>query len=168
MADRRGVIRIIGGALMSVMGAALAIPGAIFYTGPARRKREADSAVDVGAMERLPEGVPVRVPVVVKRRLDAWTAFSDVTLGAAWLVRKGAEIKAFSTVCPHAGCSIDYDAPKNCFACPCHGSVFAPDGARTDGPSPRSMDTLDVQVKEGRVLVAYKRFRQGVGAKEPV
>src|SRR5947199_7660608 len=122
MADRRGFIRIASslaaGALMSVMGAALAIPGAIFYTGPTRRKREAESAVDVGALERLPEGFPVRMPVVVKRRLDAWTAFTDVTLGAAWLIRKGAEIKALSTVCPHAGCSIDWDAPKNCFACP--------------------------------------------------
>jgi hypothetical protein len=30
------------------------------------------------------------------------------------------------------------------------------------------MDALDVDVKEGRVLVAYKRFRQGVSDKEPV
>ena len=91
-----------------------------------------------------------------------------VALGAAWLIRKGAEIKAFSTVCPHAGCSIDWDAQKSCFACPCHGSVFSPDGERTDGPSPRGMDTLDVDVKQGRILVAYQRFRQGVRGKEPV
>jgi len=168
MADRRGFMRIIGAALMSLMGSALAVPAAIFYTAPARRKREAEGSVDVGALERLPEGVPARVPVVVKRRLDAWTAFTDVTLGAAWLVRKGAEIKAFSTVCPHAGCSIDWDGPKSCFACPCHGSVFSPDGERTEGPSPRGMDALDVEVKEGRVLLAYRRFRQGVREKEPV
>jgi Rieske Fe-S protein len=168
MADRRGFMTIIGGALMSLMGAALAIPGAIFYTGPARRRQKDEGAVDVAALERLPEGVPVRAPVIVKRRLDAWTAFRDVTLGAAWLIRRGAEVKAFSTVCPHAGCSVDFDAPKNCFACPCHGSVFSLDGQRTEGPSPRAMDALDVDVKEGRVLVAYKRFRQGVSDKEPV
>jgi menaquinol-cytochrome c reductase iron-sulfur subunit len=167
MADRRRVLKVIGGALMAALGAALAVPAALFYTSPARKKRETEAAVDVGAVERLPEGAPVRVPVTVKRRLDAWTAFTDVTLGAAWLIRKGAEIKAFSTVCPHAGCSIDWDAPKKCFACPCHGSVFDADGQRTEGPSPRGMDTLDVEVKEGRVLVAYKRFRQGVGDKEP-
>lgn len=166
--ERRGFFRMVGGALMSLMGAALAIPAAVFYTAPARRRQNQEGAVDVGSLERVPEGPPVRVPVIVKRRLDAWTAFTDVTLGAAWMIRKGAEIKAFSTVCPHAGCSIDWDAPKDCFACPCHGSVFSPDGIRTEGPSPRGMDSLDVEVKEGRVLVSYRRYRQGVSEKEPV
>jgi Rieske Fe-S protein len=165
MADRRGFLKIIGGALLSALGAALAVPAAIFYTAPARQRRKAEAAVDVGALDRLAEGVPVRVPVIVPRRLDAWTAFTDVVLGAAWLVRKGAEIKAFSTACPHAGCSVDWDGKH--FACPCHGSTFSTDGVRTDGPSPRDLDTLDVEVKEGRVLVAYKRFRQGVRDKEP-
>jgi menaquinol-cytochrome c reductase iron-sulfur subunit len=167
MADRRGFFRMLGGALLSLMGAALALPAFVFYTAPARRRQNAEGAVDLGALERFPEGTPLRVPVVVKRRLDAWTAFTEVTLGAAWLIRKGAEIKAFSTVCPHAGCSVDWDALKNCFACPCHGSVFSPEGIRTEGPSPRGMDALDLEVKEGRVLVTYRRFRQGVGGKEP-
>lgn len=168
MSDRRGFLQILGGAIMTALGGALAIPAAIFYTSPTRLKREEASALDVTALDRLPEGTPLRVPVVAKKRLDAWTAFSDVVLGAAWLIRKGGEVKAFSTVCPHAGCSVDWDRDKKCFACPCHGSVFSPEGERTEGPSPRGMDPLDVEVKEGRVLVAYKRFRQGVRDREPV
>ena len=168
MDDRRSVLKILGGALMTALGAVLAIPSALFYTGPARMKREADGSIDVGALEQLPEGRPVRVPVVAKRRLDAWTAFTDVTLGAAWLLREGAAVRALSTVCPHAGCSVDWDAKKSCFECPCHGSVFSAAGDKLDGPAPRGMDPLEVDVKEGRVLVAYKRFRQGVGDREPV
>jgi Rieske Fe-S protein len=167
MAERRGVVKLLGGVLLVSLGGALTVPAAVFYTGPARRRRESDPLLDVAAIDRLPEGVPVRVAVVAKRRLDAWTAFTDVTLGAAWLQRSGDSVRALSTVCPHAGCSIDWDAPQKCFACPCHGSVFAPDGARTEGPSPRGMDALDVEVKAGRVLVAYKRFRQGVSDREP-
>jgi Rieske Fe-S protein len=168
MTGRRGFLQILGGVLMTALGAALAIPGAIFYASPTRMRREEGGPLDVGTLDRLPEGSPLRVPVVAKRRLDAWTAFSDVVLGAAWLIRRGSEVKAFSTVCPHAGCSVDWDREKKCFACPCHGSVFSPDGERTEGPSPRGMDPLEVEVKEGRVLVAYKRFRQGVRDREPV
>ena len=35
--------------------------------------------------------------------------FSDVTLGGCWLVRQGDAVRALSTVCPHAGCSVDWD-----------------------------------------------------------
>ena len=164
---RRSFLKILSGAMMTALGAVLAVPAAIFYTAPARRKRQEDEALDVTALDRLQEGVPLRVPLVARRRLDAWTAFTDVTLGAAWLLRKGGEVRALSTVCPHAGCSVDWDAPKQCFACPCHGSVFSPDGERSAGPAPRGMDPLPSTVKDGRVLVTYKRFRQGVPDREP-
>ena len=163
--QRRSMLKMLGSAIATAIGLALAVPAAVFLTFPARAKRDDEGFIDVGAVDRLREGVPQRVPVIVKRRLDAWTAFTDVTLGAAWLVRSGNEVRAFSTVCPHAGCSVDWQKDK--FACPCHGSVFSPDGARTAGPSPRGMDPLDVEVKDGRVRVAYRRFRQGVGDREP-
>jgi len=167
MAGRRGFLQILGGGLMTILGAALAIPAAIFYTAPARRPRETEEPIDVGALERLPEGVPQRVPVIARRRLDAWTAFTDVTMGAAWLIRNGTNVRAFSTVCPHAGCSVDWDAPKKCFACPCHGSAFSVEGERVEGPAARGMDPLEVEVKEGRVRLTYRRFRQGVPDREP-
>jgi Rieske Fe-S protein len=94
-------------------------------------------------------------------------AFTDVTLGAVWLIRRGAEVQAFSTVCPHAGCAVDWDAHKREFACPCHASAFGPDGARVAGPAPRGMDQLDCSVSEDRVRVAWRRYRQGVPGKEP-
>ncbi len=164
---RRSFLGILGGALTAALGAALAVPAVIFYTSPSRRRRAVDPPVDVTSLASLPEGVPVRVAVVAKRRLDAWTAFSSVALGAAWLTRNGDSVRALSTVCPHAGCSVDWDRAKSCFACPCHGSAFSADGACVAGPSPRGLDALDVSVKEGRVLVAYQRFRQGVRDRMP-
>jgi Rieske Fe-S protein len=162
---RRPWLKWLGGAVATALGLALVVPATVLLTFPARKKREEEGFLDVGPLERLPDGVPLRVPVIAKRRLDAWTAFTDVTLGAAWLVRRGGEVRAFSTVCPHAGCSVDWHEKR--FECPCHGSVFAADGAVLDGPSPRPLDPLDVEVKEGRVRVAYRRFRQGVRDQEP-
>lgn len=156
----------LAGVLATGLGLVVGIPAALVASWPTRAPRRSDGAVDVGELARLPDGVPVRVPIRVVRQIDAWTAFTDVTLGAAWLVRQGDAVRALSTVCPHAGCSVDWERDKSCFACPCHGSAFAKDGARTDGPSPRGMDPLEVEIKSGRVLVTYRRFRQGVGDRE--
>jgi Rieske Fe-S protein len=168
MADRRSVLKVICGAIASAIGIAIAVPAAALLSSPARRRARSggDEPVDVGALATLKEGQPVRVAVKVKRRLDAWTAFTGVTLGAAWLTRSGEKVCALSTVCPHAGCAVDWEPSENRFRCPCHGSVFSPDGQAISGPTPRAMDSLDTQVKGGRVLLRWRRFRQGVSGKE--
>lgn len=40
-----------------------------------------------------------------------------------------------SAVCTHAGCIVLWDHEATGWACPCHGSRFAPDGAVTHGPA---------------------------------
>ena len=169
MADRRGFLKLLGGAIAAAIGLAITVPAAALLTFPTRRRtvEGGTDPVDVGELARLPVGRPVRVSVRVARLLDAWTAFTDVTLGAAWLVRSGDTVRALSTVCPHAGCAVDFSAEAQCFRCPCHDSVFGLDGARLSGPAGRGMDELATDVKDGRVRITYRRFRQGVADKEP-
>jgi menaquinol-cytochrome c reductase iron-sulfur subunit len=75
-------------------------------------------------------------------------------------------LEVLSAVCPHLGCTVQWSAPKNEFLCPCHGSVFAPDGAHLAGPSPRAMDSLPIKVQSGQLLVRYEEFRQLIPKKE--
>jgi Rieske Fe-S protein len=42
--------------------------------------------------------------------------------------------RAFSTVCPHLGCRVHWEADKARFFCPCHAGVFDADGVATAGP----------------------------------
>src|SRR5207244_653194 len=119
-----------------------AVPAAAFLSSPTRRRTVfgGDEPVDVGAVAALRVGKPVRVTVVAPLRRNAWTAFTDVALGACWLVRQDdGGVRALSTVCPHAGCSVDWDEGRGAFACPCHDSVFAKSGVCVSGPSPRPM-----------------------------
>jgi Rieske Fe-S protein len=164
------VLEVIVGAVATVIGVAIAVPAAAFLAFPARRRTVSggDEPEDVAKLDALPEGKPVRVTVKAQRRVDAWTAFSDVTLGACWLVRSGDRVRAMSTVCPHAGCAVDWDEGGQAFVCPCHDSRFSLDGERQSGPSPRPLDALDVEVAEGRVAVAYRRFKTATPKKEPV
>ena len=170
MLTRRRVLEVIVGAVATVISVAVAVPAAAFLTFPTRKRTVSgsDEPLDVARLEALPEGKPVRVTVKAPKRRDAWSAFSDVTLGACWLVRQGARVSALSTVCPHAGCAVDWDERGAAFVCPCHDSRFSLDGERQSGPSPRPLDTLDVDVKEGRVAVAWRRFKTATPHKEPV
>lgn len=62
------------------------------------------------------------------------------------------EVKAFSAVCPHEGCSA---APEgDHFSCPCHGSEFALDGSLRQGPAREGLSSYDVRVVDGQVLPA--------------
>ena len=152
------------------MGLALALPAALFYSFPTRRRTVfgGDEPIDVGPAAGVVDGKPLRVNVRAPVRRDAWTAFVDVPLGACWLVRDGLGVRALSTVCPHAGCAVDWDAARNAFACPCHDSTFAPSGERLTGPAPRPLDTLETQLVDGRVHIRFRRFRTATGNKEPI
>ena len=37
--------------------------------------------------------------------------------------------------CPHMGCALQWNDQENTWDCPCHGSRFAPNGKRLDGPA---------------------------------
>jgi menaquinol-cytochrome c reductase iron-sulfur subunit len=69
-------------------------------------------------------------------------------------------VEVLTAVCPHLGCTIQWSSAKDEFLCPCHGSVFAPDGARIAGPAPRGMDSLPVKVQAGKLMVRYEDFQQ--------
>jgi Rieske Fe-S protein len=165
---RRGLLKWIGGALGGALGLALGVPAVLLEIGPARRRSVDEEAVGVGPLAELPEGTPVRRAVRAARRRDAWTAYTDVLLGAVWLVRRGGAVTAFSSVCPHAGCAVDWDGAAAGFRCPCHDSRFTVDGARAHGPAPRDLDRLEARVEAGEVQVVFRRYRPGRSEREPV
>ena len=48
-------------------------------------------------------------------------------------------------MCPHAGCTVGYDAAQKVIACPCHGSQFnAATGAVEVGPAATGLKKLAV------------------------
>jgi len=127
--------------------------------------------VRVATLEDLEPGKPVKVPVVGDV-IDSWTKSPRRRLGAVWVVRGargGADgVQVFTVTCPHLGCGIDHREGERHFECPCHDSVFALDGARKSGPSPRGMDALETKVEGGQVLVRFAKFRQGTRDKREV
>jgi Rieske Fe-S protein len=143
--------------LSGALAALYAIPALRYLAG--RRAEPADAPLDVAALDGLPEGVPQRFPLH-GRAADAWSTDGGAR-AAIFLVRRGDEVRAFDSTCPHTGCAVGWDAEHGRFRCPCHKSEFALDGARVSGPAPRDLDGEEVEVRGGRVCVRYRRYRPG-------
>jgi cytochrome b6-f complex iron-sulfur subunit len=108
----------------------------------------------LGAL-RLPRAAVVPVPsrkfrVMLPETLAPGTPF--VPPGRAVAIFRDAQgVHAISTVCTHLGCIVKREAAG--FACPCHGSTFALDGAVTKGPAPKALPWLAVAKGPGGSVV---------------
>jgi menaquinol-cytochrome c reductase iron-sulfur subunit len=172
--DRRGFLKALTVGLGAVIGVIAAVPLVRAFLHPMGRRTVTTpdrplgpaQPIDVGD---LPEdGTPVKVELVADGARDAWGRADQVRVGAAWVRRDRGQVVALSAVCPHLGCAVNYDASARHFACPCHKSAFALDGAREDGsPAKRDMDRLEVSQK-GPVTVVWKRFRTDIAEKEEI
>ncbi len=126
-----------------------------------------DDFIEVGGRAQFGPTVPIKVDLFADRK-DAWSVTRQVKIGSCWVLEREGELKAFSTVCPHLGCAIDFDAEASVFRCPCHRSEFDLDGAPAFGPSPRALDTLEIKQESELVAIRYRRFRQNIREKVEV
>ena len=118
---------------------------------------------------------PTKFPVIGDK-IDAWTKQSNQQIGSVYLWKTDEKINAIHSLCPHAGCMVQFgtiknpntDAEEELFYCPCHTAHFDWDGARLDAvsPSPRDLDTLVTEEDEhGNVFVKFQNFAFGVAEK---
>jgi menaquinol-cytochrome c reductase iron-sulfur subunit len=165
-------------ALAAVIGLVVGVfplaSGLLVFLDPVLRKKSAGSGPDgdrpflrVASLDSIPaDGTPVQVPVI-SDLVDAWNREVNQPVGAVYMIRKGNEVTAFNAICPHAGCFVGYAADRKCFQCPCHTSSFQLDGERIlPSPSPRNMDDLKVEIKDGDVWVQFVNYYPGKEERE--
>jgi menaquinol-cytochrome c reductase iron-sulfur subunit len=172
--SRRGFVEKVVAAVVG--GVSVAVPGVVGIVAalnPLRQKSQAGEFVRLTSFDALPaDGTPVRFPVIVDR-VDAWNRFPNEPIGAVFLRRTGdakRPVEAIHTVCPHAGCVVEFrlGGEGGRYFCPCHAANFDLAGRRLETPShsPRDLDTLEVEIREaGEVWVEFKNFRTGTSDK---
>ena len=69
--------------------------------------------------ESLPFTMPSGAKITVARQSDGNTADDFIAL---------------SSICPHLGCKVHWEANNDRFFCPCHNGAFDSSGAPTEGP----------------------------------
>lgn len=66
---------------------------------------------------------------------------------------KGGTIAAFSAVCTHLGCIVQWQKDQDRFLCPCHGGQFSPQGTVLGGPPPKPLDKLPFVVNGATITI---------------
>ena len=154
-------------------GFALLVPAAVGILAalnPLRQKSQGGQFMRLASLDLLPDdGTPRKVPVIADRT-DAWNRYPAEPVGAVFLRRTGGEVQALQVICPHAGCSINFEGSgaSGKFFCPCHAASFDAAGKRMDqtSPSPRDMDALEVEIRnKNEVWVKFQSFGVGTAAK---
>lgn len=138
-----------------------------------RRDFLANSAMTLGLVGSLGVGASYSARFMVPAEKKA--KFSDVLIGdaknlpanaaqefidgqgrKALLLNNGKEVKAFSKICTHLGCEVQWNAEKKEFYCPCHEGRFDANGKNIAGPPPRPLDEFKVTKQADYIYVALK------------
>jgi nitrite reductase/ring-hydroxylating ferredoxin subunit/uncharacterized membrane protein YphA (DoxX/SURF4 family) len=134
--DRRGFIRVSSIAALAVVGVGLGrlFPkkAAAVSAGPA--KIIEDSALAVGKIHN----------------------FTSKSGSPAVLFKSKTGVYAYSAVCTHEGCTVQYNSASKNLQCGCHGAVFDPgkDGKVLTGPTNKPLPKIKVAVEGAWIVEA--------------
>ena len=147
------------------------VAGLMTFFDPLGRRSGGGGLVRVTSVSALAEdGSPRRFPIIADRQ-DAWNKFPQVPIGAVYLRRAGDGVHALNVTCPHAGCPVEFKGATGSYLCPCHDSKFDLAGRLADqrSPSPRGMDSLEVEVRNGtEIWVRFRNFEPGKAKQVPL
>jgi thiosulfate dehydrogenase [quinone] large subunit len=139
------------GIVVAVGGTALAL--ARRHTGPS----SGGPAPGTGALSGKPSPGTAGTAAAGQAIANA----SDVAVGSAksfttangdpaWLLHpNGATFTAYSAICTHQGCPVQWSG--NGFQCPCHGATYDASGKVTGGPAPAPLPPIGVAIVNGQV-----------------
>ena len=66
------------------------------------------------------------------------------------------ELKAFSAVCTHLSCTVQYRSDINQIWCACHNGHFDLNGRNVEGPPPKPLDQYVVNVRADQIVVSRR------------
>lgn len=149
LTDRRNFLaRIVLAVNGVLLGAFAGIANVYLFWGSGSRKGR---WTYVARLDGLEVGAPRQVEYQ-ELVPDAWATIRRRK--NVWLVRDGEDqVAAFDPNCTHLGCPYGWDGERGAFVCPCHGGVFDIEGQVLEGPPPRPLDRLEVQVEAGEIRV---------------
>lgn len=121
-----------GLSLLSVVAAALA------YLEPVGEGGSDKGPVEVAKEEEIPVG---------EGRVVSYKG------AAALVIHTEKRFVAFSAVCTHAQCIVEYQKKERRIYCPCHAGAFDLMGNVVSGPPPKPLPRYQVAVRGGKILL---------------
>jgi cytochrome b6-f complex iron-sulfur subunit len=70
--------------------------------------------------------------------------------------------------CKHLGCTVpwkpneEFEGNIGIFHCPCHGSIYLPNGQNVAGPAPAPLDYMDISISGGEMTVDTSKINKRI------
>lgn len=137
---RRLITSLLGFSIVATVGGVLT-PIIGYLWPPSRALGGAGERVEIGKSPDFPTGQGKVVPV------------NDKPVIVVNTEQEGA--KAFSAICTHLGCIVEWDDSRQIILCPCHDGRFSPlNGSVISGPPPSPLPELPLTVEGDTIYVS--------------
>ncbi|MBF2076556.1 MAG: cytochrome b6-f complex iron-sulfur subunit [Synechococcales cyanobacterium C42_A2020_086] len=151
--SRRQLLNFLTGATVAVTVGSALYPVGQFFVPP-----KEDTGVEGGIIAKDILGNPIPASQILAeppgtRALVAGLAGEPTYL----VVRDDQTLDPIGLVdnCTHLGCTFPWNPVDQQFQCPCHGSLYAPDGTVIRGPAPLPLKIVHVAVMDnGGILIS--------------
>jgi nitrite reductase/ring-hydroxylating ferredoxin subunit len=131
------------GWLVGSLKAGIAVTvGAVFY--PVAMFLRPRPATSGGALEVV---APYRVNELKPSADGRWPPPFNFNGRPCLVIRAQDEIRAFSAICTHTDCTVEYLPAKGIIFCACHNGVYNLDGRNVSGPPPRPLEKHQVTLR---------------------
>jgi len=137
--ERRGVLRV---GIVAALATAFAGVGKVFTPSAVQ-----ESAAAAGK---------TKIIKVASLKVGATKNFVLSNGAPAILFRSKSGVFAYSAICTHQGCTVNYSAASQKLKCPCHGAIFDPyaSGNPVSGPANNPLGKIKVAVEGAWVVLA--------------
>ena len=124
---------------LSLWGAGAAAVGIAFMKAPDPEERPSEGRVSCGSLSTLAVGEARFIrhgtdPLLVVRASET-------------------EAQAYSAICTHMRCVLNWDMQSAAFLCPCHSGAFDRNGNVITGPPNRPLPRYNAEVRSDEIIV---------------
>jgi cytochrome b6-f complex iron-sulfur subunit len=136
---RRTVLEWLIGGFLSLWGLAAALVGVSFLKAPSAEERHSEGRVKCGPFSSLPVGGGRLIrhgagPLIVVRASET-------------------QVQAFSAICTHLRCVLQWDEKSQTVLCPCHAGAFDRRGNVLSGPPSIPLRQYPADVRADEIVV---------------
>ncbi len=151
--SRRDFVKLTTAAVGAFITAAIGLPAVAYLIEPALITTSTDAWIPLGKLENFEIGKPT-LSTFTRSKVNGWEKTVD-SYGVLVLRKSQTEVQAFSNVCTHLGCRVNWQAEDQQYVCPCHNGRFSIDGKVVSGPPPRPLEMYATKIENGLLSIHF-------------
>ena len=160
--SRRKLLNFITGSAIAVTASSALYPFGNFFVPPSESVGEGGSVLAKDILGKVIPASQILAEPPETRALVAGLAgeptylivTADKTLDHIVTANNTLDHIGIVDNCTHLGCTFPWNPLDEQFQCPCHGSLYAPDGTVVRGPAPLPLKIVKVAIVDNKIVIS--------------